>query len=297
MLKRPTFLTAALLALGLGVNVTHAADPETPSDQITETKLAHNASTVVATVNGEDITLGHLILAQTALPEQYRTLPDDVLFNLLVEQLVQQTVLQQQLHGEIPQGVQYNIDNQSRSLLAGEAISRIMASSQDEDAIYDAYEARYSTHSGDDQFNASHILLETEERAKEVKIELDEGVDFEVMAKSTSIGPSGPNGGALGWFETGQMVPEFENAVLEMRAGDISEPVQTQFGWHLIKLNDRRKISAPEFDEVREQLAQEIAQQAVEDRLNQLTADATVERPVIEHFDPAIMRDLSIVQQ
>ncbi len=297
MLKHPTFLTAALLALGLSVNTVYAEEPETTSEPTAEAKINHSANTVIAVVNGEDITLGHLILAQAALPEQYRTLPDDVLFNLLIEQLIQQTVLKQQLHGEVPQGVKFSIDNQSRSLLAGEVISRIMASSQDEDAIYEAYEARYSTHSSDNEFNASHILVETEERAKEVKAELDSGVDFEVMAKSSSIGPSGPNGGALGWFGTGQMVPEFENAVLEMRSGDISNPVQTQFGWHVIKLNDRRKISAPEFDEVREQLAQEIAQQAVEDRLSQLTTDAEVERPEIENFDPAVMRDLTIVQQ
>ncbi|NIZ11862.1 peptidylprolyl isomerase [Phaeobacter sp. HF9A] len=253
------------------------------------------ASSVVAKVNGEDITIGHMIVARSKLPAQYQSLPDDVLFNALLDQLIQQTALKQQLHGDMPELVRLTVENETRSLLASEVIEAIMQSAQNEDAIRDAYDARYSTGDGGDEFNASHILLETEEAANEIKEQLDAGADFAALAKESSTGPSGPNGGSLGWFTNGQMVPEFETAVASMRPGDVSDPVKTQFGWHVIKLNERRKLEAPDYDQVRDELAQEIARQAVEDRVNQLTASATIERPEIDGLDPSVLRDMSLI--
>lgn len=282
MPKGLTFLQGAVLALGLGFGHTAIAE--------------QHSNTVVATVNGENITIGHMIVARSALPAQYQSLPDEVLFNALLDQLIQQTALKQQLHGEVPPHVALTLENERRSMLAASVIEDIMAEAQVEDLVRDAYEARYATGDGGEEFNASHILLETEERALEIKSELDRGVDFATLAKEASTGPSGPNGGALGWFGTGRMVAEFENAVVEMRPGEVSAPVQTQFGWHVIKLNDRRKLSAPEFEEVRDDIAEELAQQAVEDRVNQLTASADIQRPEIEDFDPAVLRDYNLIK-
>ncbi|CUH79561.1 Foldase protein PrsA 3 precursor [Tritonibacter multivorans] len=282
MLKGLTFLPAAAFAFGLAFATGANAD--------------HHANTVVAKINGEEITIGHMIVARMSLPDQYKELPDDVLFNALLDQMIQQTVLKQQLHGEVPTQVKLRLDNESRGLLAATVIEGIMETGREESLVREAYEARYSTGDGGDEFNASHILVETEERANEIKAEAETGLDFATLAKEYSTGPSGPNGGQLGWFGTGRMVPEFEAAVVEMQPGDISKPVETQFGWHVIRLNDRRKISAPEFDEVKEQIAQELAIQAVEDRVNQLTADADIQRPEIEDFDPAVLRDGSLVR-
>ncbi|MEP1495388.1 peptidylprolyl isomerase, partial [Pseudophaeobacter sp.] len=94
----------------------------------------------------------------------------------------------------------------------------------------------------------------------------------------------------------GRMVPEFEQGVLELRAGEISAPVETQFGWHLILLKERRKTAAPAFEEVREALQQELQSAAVEARVSDLTAAALIERPEIDDLDPAILRDLSLVR-
>ncbi|MFY1706983.1 peptidylprolyl isomerase [Tritonibacter scottomollicae] len=281
MRKGLTFLQSVVAATVFGLAIPAYAD--------------QNAQTVVAKVNGEEITVGHMIVARSKLPAQYQSLPDDVLFKALLDQLVQQTTLKQQLHGEVPERVRLSVENEQRSLLASEVIEAIMESSQSEDAIRDAYDARYSTGDGGDEFDAAHILVETEEEANEIKSQLDEGADFAALAKESSTGPSGPNGGALGWFTNGQMVPEFEEAVMDLRAGGVSEPVETQFGWHVIKLNERRKLEAPEFDEVRDEIAQELSVQAVEDRVSQLTANATIERPVIEDLDPSILRDMSLI--
>lgn len=259
-------------------------------------RAEQHAGTVVAKVNGEEITVGHMIVARAKLPAQYQTLPDDVLFSALLDQLIQQTALKQQLHGDVPETVRLTIENEERSLLASEVIESIMAAAQTEDAIRDAYDAKYSTGDGGDEFNASHILVETEDEAKEIKKELDDGAEFAALAQESSIGPSGPNGGALGWFGNGRMVPEFEAAVSSMRPGEVSNPVKTQFGWHVIKLNERRKLEAPDYKDVKDEIAQEIAVQAVEDRVNQLTAQARIERPEIVDMDPSILRDMSLLK-
>ena len=92
------------------------------------------------------------------------------------------------------------------------------------------------------------------------------------------------------------MVPEFEEAVIALSAGEISAPVQTQFGRHVIKLNERRKSAAPEFAEIRAQLAAQLREEAVEDSVRTLTTDAEIERPEIEDLDPAILKDLDLVR-
>ncbi len=255
-----------------------------------------NANTVVAKVNGEEITVGNMIVARAKLPAQYQSLPDDLLFKALLDQLIQQTVLKQQLHGDTPEYVRLSVEHEERSLLASDVIESVMEDAQTEDAIRDAYDARYSSDDGGDEFNASHILLESEEDAVSIKEQLDAGADFAALAKESSTGPSGPNGGELGWFENGRMVPEFEAAVAEMRPGEVSDPVQTQFGWHIIKLNDRRKLEAPDYEDVREEIGLELAQQAVEDRINQLTASATIDRPEIENLEPSVLRDMSLIE-
>ncbi|WP_027245257.1 peptidylprolyl isomerase [Leisingera daeponensis] len=257
---------------------------------------APHANTVVATVNGEEITIGHMIMARENLPEQYKQLPDDVLFNAILDQLVQQTALKQQLHGEVPRYVELSVENEERAMLAANVIEMVMDNASGEEALRAAYEEKYSSGDGGDEFHAAHILVETEEDALDVIKELDDGADFATLAKERSTGPSGPSGGDLGWFTTGRMVPEFEEAVIKLRSGEVSGPVQTQFGWHVILLNERRKTEAPEFDEVRAQLADELQQKAVEARVNELTAASEIERPEIEDLDPAILQDLSLVR-
>jgi parvulin-like peptidyl-prolyl isomerase len=86
--------------------------------------------------------------------------------------------------------------------------------------------------------NASHILVKTEDEAKLIKTDLDSGKSFETMAKEKSLCPSKKDGGSLGWFTHGQMVREFEKAAFSMKKGQVSMPVKTQFGWHIIKVND-----------------------------------------------------------
>ena len=213
-----------------------------------------SAETVVATVNDTDITLGHMIALRARLPQQYQQLPADVLFPGILDQLVQQQLLADTEEALSPGG-RVTIDNEARAILANQAIVAITEGAASEEALQAAYEAAFADVEPATEFNASHILVETEEEALALIAELEDGADFAALAAERSTGPSGPNGGSLGWFGPGAMVAPFEAAVSEMEAGGISAPVQTQFGWHVIKLNETRDAEAPSLGDVRDRTA------------------------------------------
>ncbi|APE45162.1 peptidylprolyl isomerase [Sulfitobacter alexandrii] len=248
--------------------------------------------TVVATVNGTDITLGHMIIARARLPEQYQQLPDEVLFKGILEQLVQQTALSDSFEGDLPPRVELSLENETRSLKAGEVIERIMAEPLDEADVQAAYDSEYANAEPEQEFDASHILVETQEEAQAVKAQLDEGADFAEVAREKSTGPSGPGGGALGWFGKGMMVPAFENAVMNMEPGQVSDPVETQFGWHVIKLNDVRDTEAPELDAVREEIELQLRQTRVQTAIEEITSQAEVDQSAAEGIDPSVLQNL-----
>lgn len=255
-----------------------------------------DASTVVARVNGDEITLGHVIATVAALPPQYQQAEDDVLFDFVLEQLIQQQLLGQQQDG-LNKLNTLRLKNEERSLLAVQTVTALTDTVVTDEAIQAAYDAQYNDFAGEDEFDASHILVETEEQANDLKAQLDDGADFAELAREHSTGPSGPNGGALGWFGKGQMVPEFETAVVALEKGQVSDPVQTQFGWHVVKLNDKRKTEAPALEAVREELAQTVQQDAIQARIDELTQQAQIDRPALEGAGPEVLRQLDLIQE
>ena len=132
------------------------------------------------------------------------------------------------------------------------------ANSSTEDILKSSYAAKYPAGAGEKEYKASHILVETEQKARDLLALLDGGADFSGLAIEHSTGPSGPSGGDLGWFRKGRMVAPFESAVMGMEAGTYTGPVKTQFGYHLIFLNNRREASPPSFEDVRDELEAEI---------------------------------------
>ena len=174
-----------------------------------------SADTVVATVNGTDITLGHMIVLRSRLPAQYQQLPAETLFDGILDQLVQQTLLGQTLD-TLSKGSLMTIENEERALKASEVIAEISAEAVTDEALQAAYDARFVGVEPGQEYNASHILVETEEEAMALIEELNGGADFATLAQEKSTGPSGPNGGQLGWFGTGAMVKPFEDAVVSM---------------------------------------------------------------------------------
>lgn len=283
MSKQLFFLAAPVLALGLATAPLLAEDAPT-------------ADSVVATVNGTQITLGHMILVRENLPAQYRQLPDDVLFDGILEQIVSQTLLQQSLDGYEPKSVRLALENERRALLAGEAIEKMLAEALTEDQIQSAYAEKYSDNPGE-EYRAAHILVETEDAAKALIAQLEGGADFAALAKQHSTGPSGPSGGDLGWFGKGAMVPEFETAVLALKPGQVSEPVKTQFGWHVVILNEVRIPEAPPLADVRAEIESELQAKLVEDHVTGLRGQAVIDPTGQSSFDPAILKDLSLLEK
>lgn len=284
MQKTLTFLASlaftATLALPLTAQEAANADP----------------STVVATVGGTEITIGHMIVAWASLPEQYQGLPDDVLFQGILDQLVQQTALQQQFDGNLPARVALQLENERRSLTAGEAVNGIMEAPLNETDVQAAYDKDYADVDQAPEFNASHILVETEEEAIAVQQELADGAEFAAVAREKSTGPSGPNGGQLGWFGKGAMVPEFEAAVTELEVEAVSDPVKTQFGWHVIKLNETRAQNVPPLEEVREEIELQIRQIHAQEEIEAITAAADVDRSGAEGIAPSVIKQVNVLE-
>ena len=163
-------------------------------------------------------------------------------------------------------------------------ISRAVEADITDEAIASAYEIFAADTASREQVTASHILLETEEEARSVIAALNDGADFATLAKEKSTGPSGPNGGALGAFGRGQMVPAFEAAAFGMPVGSFSDnPVQTQFGWHVIQVSDKGIEEAPALDQMRDQIAANLSRQSFARIVETLRVGTTIEiRPLAD---------------
>jgi peptidyl-prolyl cis-trans isomerase C len=257
---------------------------------------AQDASTVITSVNGTDITLGHVIASHARLPQQYRDLPPEVLFQGIIDQLTQQELLAQSLE-DTPIRVTTTLQNERRSLLAGEVIDALSSDAVAEDALKAAYEAQYTDADLGKEYNAAHILVETRDEATALVEQLSNGADFAELAKEKSTGPSGPNGGDLGWFGTGAMVAPFEEAVVALSVGEISQPVETQFGWHVILLKQDRIASAPSLNEVRADLSQRLQREAVDSYVANLLEGADITPADLSSIDPSIISNYELLSE
>lgn len=234
----------------------------------------------VATLNGETIWLDEVMRAIEGLPQEYRQAPMESYFDRLVAEVIDTKLA-------AAAGYESNLDKdeavaQAMKMAADRTLAEAFLSTTIESQITDeaiavAYDAFVADTASREQVTASHILVETKEAAQEIIIKLNEGGDFATLAKENSTGPSGPNGGALGTFGRGQMVPVFETAAFSMPAGSFSaEPVQTQFGWHVIAISNRSVQPAPGMEEMRGQLSNNLSRQQLGRLLETLRADAAI---------------------
>lgn len=275
-------LLAPILALGLST-FAHAADEPIAFD------------TVLATVNGVEITAGQLALLRINLPDQYQSIPDDTLFSALLDQAINQQLYASTIV-DVPAHITAAVTNEERALLAGTALENVAMTAVTPEALQALYEETYAEASPGREFSAAHILVGTEEEAQEIIAELAAGAEFSQLAMTRSTGPSGPNGGDLGWFGPGMMVAPFEEAVTAMNVGEISAPVQTQFGWHVIMLKESRLSEAPPLSEVEGELAAELQERAIEGRLGELLDVAEVTRSTPLELNPSFLSDPSFLK-
>lgn len=256
---------------------------------------APTADTVIATVGETEITLGHMIMARARLPQRLSNLPDEVLFEGILDQLVQQTLLADTVT-EPDRLTALSLENEERTLKSNQVITSISEGALNDDAVQAAYAAEYGEFEGAAEFNASHILVASEEEALALIEQLEGGADFAALAQEFSTGPSGENGGQLGWFGDGQMVQPFFDGVVALDPGEVSPPVQTQFGWHVIKLNDTRMSEAPALEEVMPQIEAAVRRNAVDARVEELRASTNVVIVDISEYDPALISNFELIE-
>jgi len=252
------------------------------------------ANTVVSTVNGVNITLGEMIALRETLAEQYQSLPDDVLFSGILEQLIQQEVLRQSVT-EMSTRHTASLENQTRGYVSGVAMEAVVLDAVTDEALQAAYDARFKDAAPQTEYSAAHILVNTVEEAEALKTKLAEGADFGELAMVSSIDTgSGALGGELGWFGLGMMVKPFEDAVVAAKVGEVTGPVQSEFGFHLILVKETRVAENPTLDQLRDELAAEIENAAIQALVDSLTAVAAVTRSD-EGIDPTILKNSTLI--
>jgi peptidyl-prolyl cis-trans isomerase C len=282
-------------AAAVGALCLAATLPAAAQDAVQDSAAPVTAETVVASVNGTDITVGHMLVLRARLPQQYQSLPPEALFDGILEQLIQQEVLRSQSEG-LSRVSQLILDNEERTLHAVQMAERIAQERVTEELIQSAYDETYGTLEPETEYNAAHILVETEEEAQAVVEEIAGGADFADVARDRSIDTgSGQAGGDLGWFGAGMMVPEFEAGVMALEPGAVSDPVQSQFGWHVIRLNETRPMAAPTLDEVRDEISNRLQQEVVEAAIAELAETADISQAGPGEIDPAVIGNVGLL--
>ncbi|MFK7902111.1 MAG: peptidylprolyl isomerase [Nitratireductor sp.] len=246
----------AIIALTLSVGVVSFAvlNANVPS------AFAQDANAVVAKIGGVEITEKQLAFTQQEMAQQFEQVPEKDRRAAALSALIDIKVMALQAEKD---GFSDNDEFKQRMeflkarTLHNAYFEEVVTKSITKEAIQARYEQEIAATPGAEEINARHILVKTEEEAKAIIAEIEGGKDFVELAKEKSTGPSGPNGGDLGYFGKGQMVPEFEAAAFALEKGAVTkEPVKTQFGYHIIKKEDEREAPKPKLEDVSNQVRQ-----------------------------------------
>lgn len=238
--------------------------------------------TVVARVNGLPITEREIALATEDLGERLAQVPEarkrDEVISYLVDLKLGAKAAADARIGEGPDFVARLAYNRDKVLL-DQYLALEAKKAATPEAAKKLFDDTLKALTPEEEVNARHILVEEEAQAKAVAERLKKGEDFAKVAAELSKDPgSGKEGGSLGWFSKERMVPEFAEAAFKLEKGQVSEPVKSQFGWHVIRLEDRRSKPLPAFDEVKPQIDQYLERKAQQDTILALRENAKIER-------------------
>ena len=247
---------------------------------------------IVANVNNEDISLETMIHAMNELPPEIQSQPfmsyyEDLLERVIDIKLFAQEGKKMKLNEE--PSVRAAIDFVIEKVLMQAFLSKYVQENIKEENLKASYNNFIADETSREEIKASHILMDTESEAIDVINMLNDGDDFAELAKNKSTGPSGPSGGDLGWFKRGQMVPPFEKAAFSLNKNEISQkPVQTQFGWHVIKIFDKRIPEAPSYESIKSKLIQDLERKIVSKKIQDLRNDALIEKLSSSELEPLL---------
>jgi peptidyl-prolyl cis-trans isomerase C len=246
------------------------------------TLRAEGSDPLIARVNGVDIHESDLVIAEeeigSNMPAMAPPQKRDYLITYLADVIMLAQAAEQQKLAD-DDAVKRQIAFERSKVLMEAILQKAGESGVTDDALRKVYDEAVKQMPKQEEVRARHILVATEDEAKEIEAELKKGADFATLAKEKSKDPSGAaNGGDLGYFTKDQMVPEFAEVAFKLDKGQISDPVHTQFGWHIIQVEDKRTKPTPTFEEVKPQLVSYVARRAQEQLVENLRKSAKIER-------------------
>jgi len=301
---RVVILCGAVAAIGVPAgaqqpaNPPPAAKPQAPAAQPAQQppKPPAQATTpvkdpVVAVVNGQQVRLSELEVAQQALPPQYRNMPIQAVFPALLDRIIDsKLVVADGRKNKVTDDAAFKkrmafVEDQ---VLQDFWLQREIAKRVTPEKMQQRYQERLKSTPAEEEVRARHILVATEDEAKALIAELKKGGAFDKLAKEKSTDKaSGAEGGDLGWFKKSDMVKEFADAAFALKKGELTEiPIKTQFGYHMILLDDRRQAPPPAFEEMAEPLKEELARETVTALLDQLRSAAKIEKFTMDGSKP-----------
>lgn len=248
---------------------------------ISLSSMAVASDKVYATVNGENITNEDIAMIVRDPRVQYDTIPDQYKKQVLDQTIEQKLLFQNSMKSDIINSKEYKkqLEKTKQAIAfqiwAQKIAKNIKVTEQDKKDFYEKNKAKMRKPL---ELNASHILVKTENEAKEIINKLKKAKNvkdtFTALAKSKSTGPSGKTGGDLGWFTTDKMVPEFSNAALKLAKGSFTkEPVKTQFGYHVILLNDKKRSSVIKYEDIKDKISKQVSQGIFLEKLKKIATD------------------------
>ena len=247
---------------------------------------------IVANVNNEDISLETMIHAMNELPPEIQSQPFMSYYEDLLERVIDIKLFAQEgkkMKLDEEPSVRAAIDFVIEKVLMQAFLSKYVQENIKEENLKASYNNFIADETSREEIKASHILMDTESEAIDIINMLNDGDDFAELAKNKSTGPSGPSGGDLGWFKRGQMVPPFEKAAFSLNKNEITQrPVQTQFGWHVIKIFDKRIPEAPSYESMKSKLIQDLERKIVSKKIQDLRNDALIEKLSSSELEPLL---------
>jgi peptidyl-prolyl cis-trans isomerase C len=279
--RRPLAFAAMAALLFIAPAVSGCSKNSSNSSNSSSEAPASASDPVIARVNGVDITQGDLALAEEDVGADMQAVSPEAKREHLISYLADIIMVTQAADKK---NLADNPDFKRRlaflrkKLLMGYELQQEAKTAVTDEALHQTYDEAVRSMAGQEEVRARHILVEGEDEAKAIFEQLKSGADFATLAKEKSKDPGAAEGGDLGYFTKDQMVPEFADVAFKMYPGQLSNPVKTQFGWHVIKVEDRRTKQPPEFDKVKDQIEAYLARKSQTDFITKLRQSAKVER-------------------
>jgi peptidyl-prolyl cis-trans isomerase C len=253
-----------------------------------------DANPVLARVGGTEIRQSDIALAEADIGGGLQPSPPEVRQEALLTYLIDETLIakaaEEQKLADAP-GFDRRLAYARQKVLMEALLDKASKDASNEAAMKKVYDESVAQNKPVEEVSARHILVETEDKAKEVLAKLKAGTDFAELAKAESKDPGAADGGSLGYFTQDQMVPEFASVAFKLEKGALSDPVKTQFGWHIIKVEDKRNKPVPSYEQVKDQIQTFVVRRAQAELVGKLRESGKVERISQKPETPAAPAD------